>query len=89
MKDDEYRRVLTASVDLWTSLKPLLERHGLTEGHTPSLIMMALGAVMSTTDMTEETLLSGLRNTRRFWNFDLESDLALCASFNGPVEETN
>ena len=84
MNDDEYQRILDASVELWTTIKPLLDRYGLKEGHTPSVIMVALGAVMSTTDLTEEVLLRGLRNTRRLWSMDPGSDLALCASYEGP-----
>lgn len=86
MTDDEQKRVLAAGVEFYSSLKQILDKHGLREGHAPSLVLVAVGAVLGTTSMTPEQLTAGGTTLQRYWSVDMESDLPLNASFSDPSE---
>lgn len=89
MTDDEQKRVLAAGVEFYSSLKSILEKYDLKEGHAPSLVLVAVGAILSTTDMTPDQLTVGGKTLQKYWSFDLASELPLNARFDDPSEMAN
>jgi hypothetical protein len=89
MTDDEQKRVLAAGVEFYSSLKNILEKYDLREGHAPSLVLVAVGAVLSTTNMTVDQLRDGGQTLQKYWSFDLTSELPLNARFDDPSDEVS
>jgi hypothetical protein len=82
MTDEEHKRVLAAGAEFYSSIKGLLERFGLDDSHAPSLVLMAVGAVLRTTNMTPGTLADAGNMCSKYWYFDPNAPLQ--ARFEDP-----
>lgn len=84
MTDDEHNRTLAAGQEFYAGLKKLLDKYGLDDTNGPSLVLIALGAVMATTDMTQEQIAGAAEMLKQYWVWDPESKLVGGAKFSIP-----
>ena len=89
MDDDKFDRTLDAGVDLYNSIREILERYGLDDEYAASLISVAAGGVFRLSNDTLGQFVDGIMNCAQMWRADEKSTDLLNAVFDPPHRRRN
>lgn len=81
MTDDQYERIMAAGVELFEHIKPLLEKHGLSDECAPSMLSVCFGAILKFSGASVGDVITGAELMQRYWDSDPESSNAFTAVF--------
>lgn len=73
MDQDQYERIMSAGVELLKQIRPILKKHGLSDGCSPSMLSVCLGAILKFSGTTAGQILTGAELIQNHWEFDPDS----------------
>lgn len=84
MTEDMFERIMDAGAELYEQIKPILEKHGLTDECAPSVLSVCVGAIMKLSDATAGNIITGAELMQRHWSSSPKSPHAFSAVFDAP-----